>query len=317
MKPRPRSAAAVVSPSFSRLGADLHVHTTHSDGVCSPCEVVVAAARVGLTALAITDHDTVSALAVARPEAARWGVELIAGVELTCVYNDRELHILGHFIRDDDPALVAAMASLRDGRAQRVEAMAARLEALGLSIDLGAVRRAFPRATLGRRHLADYLTRTRQAASTREVFARYLGDEGPACVAKPRLDGCQAIALIRGAGGVAALAHPPHDLRQSTFQALVADGMRAMEVDGPGFSNGKSRRLRALADRLGLVGIAGSDFHAPDRAGRWVGAITTPCDVLERLRKAGQPDPTESQIETVAEALRPDLSTVGSIKTVE
>jgi 3',5'-nucleoside bisphosphate phosphatase len=306
-----------MSPSSSRKGADLHVHTTHSDGVCSPCEVVVAAARVGLAALAITDHDTVSALAVARPEAARWGVELIAGVELTCVYNEREFHILGHFIRDDAPALVAAMASLRNGRALRVEAMAARLEALGLSIDLGAVRRAFPRATLGRRHLADYLARTRQVAGTREVFALYLGDGGPACVAKPRLDARRAIALIRAAGGVAALAHPPHDLKQSTFQALVADGMQAVEVDGPGFSNGKSRRLRALADRLGLVGIAGSDFHAPDRPGRWVGAITTPPGVLERLREAKQSDPSENPIVACTPSCLSETSSGGTVEARE
>jgi predicted metal-dependent phosphoesterase TrpH len=174
--------------------------------------------------------------------------------------------------------------------------MAARLTALGFSIDLDALRRLFPRATWGRRHLADYLVRTRQATSTREVFTRYLGDGGPACVAKPRLDACEAIALIRGAGGVAALAHPPHDLRQSTFQALVDGGMRAVEVDGPGFSNGKSRRLRELASRLGLVGIAGSDFHASDRPGRWVGAITTPVNILERLREAIPVEPTETPV---------------------
>ena len=135
MKPNPRKAAAATAPSRHRHvvdgAADLHVHTTHSDGVCSPCEVVVAAARVGLAALAITDHDTVSALAVARPEAARWGIELIAGVELTCEHDGRELHILGHFIRDDDPALLEAMASLRAGRTERLEAMAARLRDAG------------------------------------------------------------------------------------------------------------------------------------------------------------------------------------------
>ena len=95
--------------------ADLHVHTTHSDGVCSPCEVVRGRREVGLSALAITDHDTLSALAVARPEAARLGVELIAGVELTAERDGREVHILGHFVRDDDPALVAAATGLRDG----------------------------------------------------------------------------------------------------------------------------------------------------------------------------------------------------------
>jgi 3',5'-nucleoside bisphosphate phosphatase len=289
MKPNPYKAGVVISPARPRHGrhgaADLHVHTTHSDGVCSPCEVVVAAARVGLAALAITDHDTVSALAVARPEAVRWGIELVPGVELTCEQDGREFHILGHFIRNDDPALLEAMASLRCGRAERIEEMVARLQTLKLSIDLDAVRRVFPRSSLGRRHLADYLTRTRQVASTREVFARYLGDGCPACVGKPRLDCGQAIVLIQRADGVAALAHPPHDLRQFQLQALTDQGLRAIEVDGPGFSNGKSQRIRAWANRFGLVGIAGSDFHAPDRPGRWVGTVTTPRDTLERLRQ--------------------------------
>src|SRR5207253_1381516 len=131
--------------------------------------------------------------AVARPEAQRWGVELVAGVELTSAHEGRELHILGHFLRDDDPALLEATATLRAGRVRRLEATAARLEQLGLSIDLPAVRRAFPRASLGRRHLADYLTRTGQVASPREAFARYLGDGRPACVERLRIDSRRAI----------------------------------------------------------------------------------------------------------------------------
>jgi 3',5'-nucleoside bisphosphate phosphatase len=286
MKPNPRNFAPALSPWRRHDGADLHVHTTHSDGVCSPCEVVVAAARVGVAALAITDHDRVSAIAIARPEAVRWGIELVAGVELTCQQDGREIHILGHFIRDGDPALSEAMTSLRAGRDHRIEVMVTLLRRCGLSIDLDAVRRVFPRASLGRRHLADYLTRTSQVGSTREVFARYLGDGCAACVPKPRLDDGQAITLIRGAGGVAALAHPPHDFHQAKLKALVDKGLRAIEVDGPGFSTKKSQRIHAWADRLGLIGIAGSDFHNADRPGRWVGAITTPRDDLERLRQA-------------------------------
>ena len=275
-------------PGSRRDRADLHVHTTHSDGGCSPCEVVIAAARVGLAALAITDHDTVSALAVARPEAVRWGVELVSGVELTCQHAARELHLLGYFIQDDDPALVSTLALLQKGRAQRIEAMVDRLCTLGLRIDLKAVRQVFPRATLGRRHLADYLTRTGQVPSHREVFTRFLGDGCPACIDKPRLDSARAISLIRQAGGTAALAHPPHDLKTSEFEVLVSEGLGALEVDGPGFSHGKSRRLRIWAERFGLVSIAGSDFHAADRPGRWVGSITTPLDDLQRLREAAQ-----------------------------
>ena len=218
--------------------ADLHVHTTHSDGVCSPCEVVVAAARVGLGALAITDHDTVSALAIARPETAWWGIELISGVELTSEYEGRELHILGYFIRDDDPALVEAMAFLRCGRAERLRKMVAQLRALGFSIEEQALRRAFPRAVLGRRHVAEFLARTGQVTSLREAFLRYLGDGRPACVDKPRLEAARAIALIKAAGGVSALAHPPAEsLREFSLCALVEQepACHIRSRPGPGF----------------------------------------------------------------------------------
>lgn len=264
--------------------ADLHVHTTHSDGGCSPGEVVRAAANVGLTALAITDHDTLSAIAVARPEAARLGVELVPGIELTAVREGRELHILGHFLRDDDPGLVATTAALREARAGRIVAMADRLAGLGLDVDLGAIRRAFPRATLGRKHLADWLERTGQVGGRREAFARYLGDGGPAEVAKPRVPWREAIALIRSAGGVAGLAHPPYDLRWETLRELVDAGLGSIEVDGPGIDARLGRRWRDWADDLGLAPIAGSDFHVSDRPGRWVGSITTPGAGLERLR---------------------------------
>jgi 3',5'-nucleoside bisphosphate phosphatase len=274
-----------------RAGADLHVHTTHSDGVCSPCEVVVAAASVGLTALAITDHDTVSALPIARPEARRLGVELIAGVELTCDLEGREVHLLGHFIRDDDPELLDAMARLREGRSNRLELMAEKLTVQGLVVDLDELRRAFPRALLGRRHVAGYLVRTGQVSSLREAFTAYLADGRSACVPKPRLDVFEAIGLVRAAGGACALAHPPFNLRAGTLRRLADGGLDAIEVDGPGISNRLSRRFRDWASELCLVPIGGSDFHAPDRPGRWVGAIITPRPELDRLRQARNLNP--------------------------
>lgn len=275
-------------PPRPRAGADLHVHTTHSDGVCSPCEVVIAAYRANLKAVAVTDHDSVSAAAVARPEAARWGIELVAGVEWTAEFNGREVHLLGHFVRDDDPAVVATCARLRVGRDERLNAMAGRLETLGLRVDLRALRAAFPRATLGRRHLAEWLARSGQVPSVREAFNRHLGDHAPAHVAKTRLDWAEAIALTRASGGVAALAHPPYNLRVADLQTLADGGLGAVEVAGPGVNPKLGKRWRAWADDLGLVPIAGSDFHANDRPGRWVGSVTTPDTDLERLRlKAG------------------------------
>lgn len=283
LRTRPRSGN---SPAAERpRAADLHVHTTHSDGVCSPCEVVVAAAAVGLSALAITDHDTLTAIPAARVEAARLGVELVAGIELTAELEGREIHVLGHFFRDDDPDLRGATASLRLRRAARLRAMVERLATLGLSVDLAALERAFPRATLGRRHLADWLTRTGQVAGMREAFVQYLRDDGPAHVPKPRLDAPLAIALIRRAGGVAGLAHPPYDLRERTLRTLVDAGLGALEVAGPAVDARHGRRWRDWAGRLDLIPIAGSDFHASDRPGRWIGSTTTPGDDLERLRQ--------------------------------
>ncbi|WP_435017304.1 PHP domain-containing protein [Tundrisphaera sp. TA3] len=264
--------------------ADLHVHTTHSDGVCSPGEIVRAAAAVGLGAVAITDHDTLSAIAVARPEADRVGVELIAGIELTAEREGREIHILGHFVRDDDPGLGAEADRLRVARRDRIEAMAGRLAGLGVAVDLDQLRSMFPRATLGRKHLADWLARTRQVESSREAFARFLGDGGPAQVPKPRVAWDRAIDLIRGAGGVAGLAHPPYDLREIDLRSMAEAGLGSIEVDGPGINTRLGRRWRDHAGRMDLVPIAGTDFHAPDRPGRWVGAITTSAIELASLR---------------------------------
>ncbi|QDV33967.1 PHP domain-containing protein [Tautonia plasticadhaerens] len=277
-RPRPRPL-----PRADR-GADLHVHSTHSDGTYSPGEVVRAAAAVGLSAVAITDHDTLSAVGIARPEAARVGVELIAGVELGALDDGREVHVLGHFIDPDDPALRSATDALRAARRERLDRMIERLGELGLVVDPEALRRTFPRSALGRKHLADSLVRTGQVASHRLVFSKYLGDEGPAAVPKPGPTVAEAIALIRGAGGVAGLPHPPYDLSMERLASYRDAGLAALEVDGPGVDRRRSTRWRGIADRLGLVPIAGSDFHAPDRPGRWVGAIATPTADLDRLR---------------------------------
>nr|WP_303652451.1 PHP domain-containing protein [Paludisphaera mucosa] len=263
----------------------MHVHTTHSDGACSPCEVVAAAAQVGLAALAITDHDTVSALATARPEAARLGVELVPGVELTCGYEGREVHLLGYFFRVDDPDLLAAVDRLRTDRTTRFDAMVAKLEALGLVVDMRALRRCFPRATLGRRHLAEYLFRTKQTASVRDGFDRFLADGKPACVDKVRLDAFEALGLVARAGGVVSWAHPPYNLKLESLRALADAGLAAIETAGPGVQNRVGRRFRDWAGILDLVPTAGSDFHAPDRPGRRVGATVTADADLQRLRE--------------------------------
>ncbi len=265
-------------------GWDLHIHTTHSDGGCSPGEVVRAAANLGLRGLAITDHDTISALSVARPEAERLGLELVPGCEITTELDGREYHLLAYFFREDHDELAQMCLALRQKRDERIAAMVRKLHDLEFRVDLQAIRETFPRATIGRKHLADWLVKSGQVATREQVFAAYLGDQGQAQVPKPRMAVAEAIALVRRAGGVAALAHPPYDLREETLKQFVSLDLKAIEVDGPSVNKSRKERLGLWATRHSLVPIAGSDFHANDRPGRWIGSITTPSESVERLR---------------------------------
>jgi 3',5'-nucleoside bisphosphate phosphatase len=161
---------ALAQPS-TQGRADLHVHTTCSDGVYGPGQIVELARRAGLAAVAITDHDTLAGVEPVR-QAAATHVEVVAGVEITAEHHGGELHLLGYFVRVDDQALLAALGRLHERRAERFCEMLDRLRGLGVELDRGAVGAPMPGATLGRRHLAELLVRAGKAANIREAFQR-------------------------------------------------------------------------------------------------------------------------------------------------
>jgi 3',5'-nucleoside bisphosphate phosphatase len=258
--------------------ADLHLHTTASDGTYRPEEVVDLARRCGLAALAITDHDTLAGVAVARA-AAPASLEVIAGVEITAEYLGRELHLLGYFV-DDSAALDAALADVRASRVTRFHAMVERLRTLGVSLQDEALE-VVPDA-LGRRHLAEMLVRQGKAGSVREAFQRWLGDNGPAAVAKRRIPVGEAICLVRTAGGVASWAHPSYDGAKQHLADLAALGLGAVEAEYPALRRSQSDQVRAWARHLGLAITGGSDCHGPGPRG--VGACTISDAELDELR---------------------------------
>jgi predicted metal-dependent phosphoesterase TrpH len=266
--------------------ADLHLHTRHSDGAYTPTQVVDLARRSGLSAIAITDHDTLEGIAPARTAAAGVVPEVVSGVEISCEYRGREFHLLGHFVAEDDPALTSALERLRRQRADRFWHMVERLRGCGVSLDEGELRAHAGPAALGRRHLADFLVKTGRAGSVREVFARYLGDRGRATVPKVRLPIAEAIALVRGAGGVAGWAHPPYDGTRENLRELVGLGLNAVEVYFPNCRPSRTRELRAWAGEFHLAVTGGSDCHGPDRPARSVGACSVSADELDQLRRA-------------------------------
>lgn len=268
--------------------ADLHLHTTSSDGLYSPAQVVDLAFRSGLCAIAITDHDTLDGVLPAR-QATRHSLEVIAGVEITTEFRSAELHLLAYFVDPDNEALQDALRQLRADRVSRFHTMVKRLRALGLQLGDEDLPDTTASATLGRRHLADALVKTGRAATVREAFQRFLGDRGRVTEPKRCLPTAEAIALVREAGGVAAWAHPTYDCTRARLTELKQLGMQAVEVAFPGARPGRSRELRALAGAVGLAATAGSDCHGPGPAQRSVGACTISSAELELLRSQAAP----------------------------
>jgi predicted metal-dependent phosphoesterase TrpH len=222
---------AAIGPTHGR--ADLHLHTTFSDGLYTPAQIVDLARRSGLAAIALTDHDTLGGVSQAQQAARGSNLEVIAGVEISAEFDGREVHLLGFFCRPDDRSLNSVLSLIGYQRALRFRTMVDRLRDGG--IELAESDLPVPKAseTLGRRHLAQVLVKARHAGSVREAFTRYLGDNGRVVVAKIGLPIVQAIAMVRGAGGVAAWAHPSYHCNDEALGQLREAGLGAIEVAYP------------------------------------------------------------------------------------
>lgn len=262
--------------------ADLHLHSTASDGTYTPAQLTELGRRCGLKAIALTDHDTLAGLDEARQAAG--DLEVIAGVEISTRFRARELHLLAYFVDPNNGPLKAALGRIREDRRGRFLEMVGRLRALGVSVQISDADLAT--SSLGRRNLAEILVRQGLAGSVREAFQRWLADHGPACVPKQGLAVEDAIALVLAAGGVASWAHPPYHLCVDGLAELAQAGLGAVEAVFPEVRPTHSRAMRDLAGRLGLAITGGSDCHGPGARG--VGGWTVSSDELERLRQAAR-----------------------------
>lgn len=267
--------------------ADLHLHTTCSDGLYSPAEIVDLAARSGLAAIAITDHDTLEGFEPARA-AAPADLEVIPAVEVTAHFHESELHLLGYFVDPDDANLKAVFAMIRDRRIERFRTLVERCRALGLSIGEEEVKRQIATGVAGRRQLAQLLVHAGHAGTLQEAFDRWLGDGGRVSAPLAGLPVAEAIAAIRGAGGVAVMAHPSYDGTRKNILELVRLGLQGLEANYPGCPPNRVRQLRELALELGLVVSGGSDCHGPGSRWHAVGACTATRTELDKLRGLAQ-----------------------------
>jgi hypothetical protein len=264
-------------------GADLHLHSLHSDGEWAPAELVEAAFRAGLAAVALTDHDTVGGLPEMQAEGAASGIEVVTGVEIS-TWLEGDLHLLGYGFDPADAALARTLAWAREGRLERARRMTGRLAELGVPVGWELVLAEAGGSAIGRPHVARALVAAGHAASTREAFDRWLGDGKPACIEKVRLPPEEAISLLHRAGGVAVAAHPAVAGVGERLDALVAAGLDGVEVVHTLHGADEVREFGRYADERGLVKTGGSDFHGP-RGGATVGAASIPDGWMDALRE--------------------------------
>ena len=279
---------------------DLHAHTLASDGSDRPAELVAAAAAAGVGALAVTDHDTVAAVAEARAAGERLGIEVLAGCELTTTVGDRVVHVLLYGEGLLEPNLAAAVEVTRRGREERNRAIGERLERLCGVGHADAVEAAAG-SVLSRAHFARAMVAKGAVADVAEAFDRYLSSGRPAYVPAPSVSVHDAVALAAKAAGVAVLAHPGRlaaGERDRVLGEALEAGIDGVEVWHSQHDDELRRSLAGLAERRGLLATGGSDYHGrhkPDvRIGTGCGGnVAVPGERLEALRdqlaSAGRP----------------------------
>ncbi|HET6349055.1 MAG TPA: PHP domain-containing protein [Candidatus Krumholzibacteria bacterium] len=241
---------------------DLHMHSTYSDGIHSPPALVAMAKSKGLAGIALTDHDSVDGFAELAAAAKGTGVEVMTGVELSCEYNGRDLHVLGYGVDSGDTRLLALLREFRDARERRGERIVEKLAEQGVHIDMADVRARAGKGALGRPHIADALVAAGIVANHGEAFARFIGEGCAAYVDKFKMQPSQAVSSIHAARGLAFIAHPGYYMEDyDGFLALLDHGFDGIEVFHPYHIPPVINRLLALARDRGLLMSGGSDFH--------------------------------------------------------
>ncbi len=265
--------------------ADLHIHTTASDGRLSPQEVVSQAAHAGLSYIAITDHDTVAAHIELRTGSAIAKLSIIPGIEFSTDLPRHEVHILGYFIDIDNNKLSDQLDVILNDRLRRSRLIVDKLNKLGYSLDYNKVLAIAGQAkSVGRPHIAKALVESDYFKTVTEAFKHVLAKNGPAYVPHYKLTPEQVIKLIEQAGGIAILAHPGLIGDDSLVIDLIRSGIQGLEVYYPEHDQAMTAKYLAIANKYNLKITGGSDFHAiPGRYPDRLGIFTVPSAIVDSL----------------------------------
>lgn len=256
--------------------ADMHTHSTYSDGSMTPAEVVKRAAALGLGAIALTDHDTVGGIAEALEEALKAGLEVMPGVEISTDFNP-EMHILGYFNKNDYMRIEAALNIVRENREKRNERIIEKLNKLGYAITAQDAKRYAKQSITARVHIAEALFEKGYTKSIDEGFEKLIGDGRPAYVKRAKITPQEGMMMISQAGGIPVIAHPRNlGIGMVQFEKTVAElklnGLKGIEVFYADNSRYEDAQYLSVAKRYGLLATGGSDFHGTGRSDVEIGS---------------------------------------------
>ncbi len=280
---------------------DLHTHSNKSDGSYSPAELVDYAVVKGLSAVALTDHDTIDGLqeavshAKALTQAGLPSVEVVPGIEFSTEYEKKDVHVVGLYISYDAPSFHAKLQEFVDSRINRNIKMCQNLQTAGIDITFEKLQAKTPGAVITRAHYAAYLLEEGYVKSRQDAFAQYLGDHTKYFIPREKVTPIQAVNLILEAGGIPILAHPPlYHMGSERLEKLVANlkeaGLMGIEALYCSYTNQEERDMRRLAGRYELLLSGGSDFHGVNKPGLDLGTgygkLFVPEEFLDKIKEA-------------------------------
>ncbi len=268
--------------------ADLHVHSTASDGMLTPEQVVREAAKIGLYAVGIADHDTIEGIEPALAAGEDAGVVVVPGIEINTDVEKDEVHVLGYYVDHRSAPFRKQIDILRTGRYERGKRMVEQLNAVGIAITFDRVKKIAGDASIGRPHVARAIVEAGYVRSINGAFGKFLVRGAPGYVARYKLTPVEAVGLILRAGGVPVLAHPGHGkMSESMIPELVRAGLRGIEVYHTDHTAAQSKWFRRIAEKTGMIITGGSDSHGPGMMKNTViGNVTIDGAVVEQLRAA-------------------------------
>lgn len=270
---------------------DLHVHSTFSDGTCTPAQIVEKARDSHLSCIALTDHDTCAGVKEAQETGRRFGLPVIPGAELSTQWKAKEVHIVGLFLNPDDPVFTEQLDEMRDGRERRNRQMAELLTQRGMPIDYEELKRRSG-GTITRANFARYMLEKGYINSIAQAFAEYIGDRCPCYVTRQKTPAEEAVKMIHANGGAAILAHPlqyhlGHDGLWELVGTLKDTGLDGIECWYSTFTPADTRDILEIADRFGLLPSGGSDFHGANKPnislGTGQGSLFVPGSIVRAI----------------------------------